>query len=310
MPRTALVDRLVAAPAVPVLNVTAPAGYGKTTLMAQWAHAAPASRGVGLGRPSRNDPAVLLTYLAVALDRLERIEPRVFRCLASPGIGIADVVRLVTSIVAMQEPVFIALDNADALTNAAVSRHGGRAALRLPAGSQLAVGGRQSMLAPIPRLRTRTCASSRSGRTISLWTRARRSCFLRARASRCPTTASAVGDRTEGWPAGLYLAALAMNAGGHHEDVGGTFAGDDRYMAEYLHAEFLSHVSRADVTFLTRTSILDRLSGPLCDATVGGKARPGRSTDSNGATCSSSRSTGGASGTATTVSSVSCSTQS
>ena len=73
--------------------------------------------------------------------------------------------------------------------------------------------------------------------------------------------------RTEGWPVGLYLAALAVKAGGSHEDVGVTFSGDDRFMSDYLRSEFLDRVSRSDVTFLTRTSILDRMSGPLCDAT-------------------------------------------
>ena len=78
-------------------------------------------------------------------------------------------------------------------------------------------------------------------------------------------------ERTEGWPAGLYLAALAINAGGAHVDVAHTFTGDDRFMGDYLRTEFLDRVSPADLSFLVRTSILERLSGPLCDATVGRK---------------------------------------
>ena len=73
--------------------------------------------------------------------------------------------------------------------------------------------------------------------------------------------------RTEGWPVGLYLAALAVRAGGSHTAVGVTFTGDDRFMGDYLRSEFLDRVSASDATFLTRTSILDRMSGPLCDAT-------------------------------------------
>ena len=75
--------------------------------------------------------------------------------------------------------------------------------------------------------------------------------------------------RTEGWPAGLYLAALAMNAGSPHLAVASTFSGTDRFVAEYLRSEFLDRVSRADVLFLTRASILDRMCGSLCDETVG-----------------------------------------
>ena len=75
--------------------------------------------------------------------------------------------------------------------------------------------------------------------------------------------------RTEGWPTGLYLAALAMNAGSPHLAAASSFSGTDRFVAEYLRSEFLDRVSRSDVLFLTRTSILDRMCGPLCDATVG-----------------------------------------
>ena len=77
--------------------------------------------------------------------------------------------------------------------------------------------------------------------------------------------------RTEGWPVGLYLAALAMKAGGSTSEIGATFTGDDRFMGDYLRSEFLDRVSRAEVLFLTRTSILDRMCGPLCDAVIGGK---------------------------------------
>jgi LuxR family maltose regulon positive regulatory protein len=62
-----------------------------------------------------------------------------------------------------------------------------------------------------------------------------------------------------------------MNAGSPQVDVGSRFAGNDRYMGDYLRSEFLGRVSRADVAFLTRTSILDELTGRLCDATVGRK---------------------------------------
>ena len=76
-------------------------------------------------------------------------------------------------------------------------------------------------------------------------------------------------ERTEGWPAGLYLAALAMNAGSSRADIVQPITGGDRFIGEYLRSEFLDRVSRADVSFLVRTSILDRLCGPLCDVTVG-----------------------------------------
>ena len=75
-------------------------------------------------------------------------------------------------------------------------------------------------------------------------------------------------DRTEGWPVGLYLGALALKAGGSREHAGVPFSGDDRLMADYLRTELLAFLSDAEVSFLTRTSVLDRMSGPLCDAVL------------------------------------------
>ena len=72
---------------------------------------------------------------------------------------------------------------------------------------------------------------------------------------------------TEGWPAALYLAALAIRAGDASADRG--FTGDDRSMGDYLRSEVLDRLSPAQRTFLVRTSILDRVSGPLCDAVLG-----------------------------------------
>ena len=76
-------------------------------------------------------------------------------------------------------------------------------------------------------------------------------------------------QRTEGWPAGLYLAALAIQSGS--PAAGFSFSGDDRLVEDYLHSELLARLSRSQVSFLVRTSILDRMSGPLCDAVTGGK---------------------------------------
>ena len=76
-------------------------------------------------------------------------------------------------------------------------------------------------------------------------------------------------QRTEGWPAGLYIAALAIKAG--ETAPGFTFSGDDRLMGDYLRSELLPRVSPSQAGFLVLTSILDRMCGPLCDAVLGRK---------------------------------------
>src|SRR5258705_115199 len=79
-------------------------------------------------------------------------------------------------------------------------------------------------------------------------------------------------QRTEGWPAGLYLAALSLQDQPDRERALARFAGDDRLVADYLRDELLAELPRDRLSFLTRTSVLDDLSGPLCDAVL---ARPG-----------------------------------
>jgi LuxR family transcriptional regulator, maltose regulon positive regulatory protein len=83
--RPALVERLLAAAGGTVVCVVAPPGYGKTTLLAQWAQRKGGRVGWVTVDPHDNDPAVLLTYLAVALDRVASIDPVTFQVLASPA---------------------------------------------------------------------------------------------------------------------------------------------------------------------------------------------------------------------------------
>jgi LuxR family maltose regulon positive regulatory protein len=71
--------------------------------------------------------------------------------------------------------------------------------------------------------------------------------------------------RTEGWPAGLYLAALSLREGGPLPAAAVSFGGHDRLVSEYLEAEFLTRIPRRQRVFLTRTAVLERLCGPLCD---------------------------------------------
>ncbi|MGH8977169.1 MAG: hypothetical protein ACRDV7_03760, partial [Acidimicrobiia bacterium] len=266
--RAAIVERLVAPGGGSVVAVVAPAGYGKTTLLAQWSeHKQP--RVAWLSADARdNDPAVLLTYFAIALDRIEPIEPKLFRPAGAPGTGVADVIRLVASIAAMNEPVALVLDNAEAITNAECCDIIAGLALRLPAGSQFAIGSRQEVPVPVSRLRAQGGTIELDVEHLAMDHAEAQSLLGSAGIALAESAVRDLVERTEGWPAGLYLAALAMNAGGSHIDVAQTFTGGDRFMGDYLRSEFLARVSRADVSFLVRTSILERLTGPLCDVTV------------------------------------------
>ena len=267
--RAALVDKLLASQRQRAIAVVAPAGYGKSTLLAQWAeHRHPRAAWVSLDDRD-NDPSVLLAYLAVAVDRVQRIEPTVLRSSASLGAGVADVARLASSIGATGAPIVLVIDHVEALTSAECKDMIAELILRLPSGSQVAMGSRHEVPVPVPRLRAEGNIIEIGAADLAMHTSEAGPLLSEAGVELGAEAVQDLVDRTEGWPAGLYLAALAMSAGSVNTGVEFSFTGADRFMGDYLRTEFLDHVSRRDVTFLTRTSILDRLSGPLCDVTVG-----------------------------------------
>src|SRR5580693_8013534 len=139
--RTALVDRIAAAQA-PVITVVAPPGYGKTTLMAQWAErVGPRVAWVSCD-DGDNDPVVLLSALAVALDRIEPVDPKMFPMLASSGAGITAVPRFVSGVASMRRPVTVVLDHTEAVTNKECLNTIAEFGLRLPPGWQFALASR------------------------------------------------------------------------------------------------------------------------------------------------------------------------
>ena len=121
-----------------------------------------------------------------------------------------------------------------------------------------------------------------------------------------PSEISELTDETEGWPAGLYLAALSMQAGAPSPVDAEGFKGDDRFVAEYFRLELLSRLPAAEAQFLKHTSVLDRMSGRLCDSVLQTTHSADKLERSRVRTDSSCPSTGGASGIATTTSSASC----
>jgi LuxR family transcriptional regulator, maltose regulon positive regulatory protein len=154
VPRAALVDRLASHPA-PVISVVAPAGYGKTILLAQWAERKGRRAGwVSVDRRD-NDPAVLLSYIAAALDRVEPLGPQVLQTLAAPGVSVSASVlpRFAAALSAMTQPVALVLDHVEVLANVQSLDAVAEIALQLPTGSQLALGSRATPRLPVGLLR-------------------------------------------------------------------------------------------------------------------------------------------------------------
>jgi LuxR family transcriptional regulator, maltose regulon positive regulatory protein len=268
--RAALVSRLAAARA-PIITVIAPPGYGKTTFLAQWAERiGPGVAWISCSEED-NDPVALLGALAVALDRIEPIDPAIFRALPSPGADIIVVPRFVSAISSMDQPVTVVLDHVEAVTNKQCLNVITEFALHLPPGSRLALASRTGVPLPVARLRVQGGIVEVGVEDLAMGPQEAASLLAGAGAELGEAGIDELLQRTEGWPAGLYIAALAMKSGRRQSEVGFTFTGDDIFMGDYLRSELLDRVSDAEASFLTRTSVLKRMCGSLCDAILGAK---------------------------------------
>jgi LuxR family maltose regulon positive regulatory protein len=263
--RTALLGRL-AATRVPVITLVAPPGYGKTTLMAQWAQRTE-SRVAWLScDDADNDPVVLLSALAVALSRIGPVDPAIFSALASSGADITVVPRFVAAVAPVQPPVTVLVDHAEAVTNRQCLNTLAEFALRLPPGWQFALASRAVVPLPTARLRAHGGILEITADDLAMGPPEARSLLKGAGVEADEASLRDLLQRTEGWPAGLYIAALAIKSGTRQSDAGFTFTGDDVYMGDYLRSELLAGISAEEASFLARTSVLERMCGSLCDA--------------------------------------------
>lgn len=265
--RTRLLDVLLASPAS-IATVVAPPGYGKTTLLAQLAEQlAPQVAWVACDELPA-DPVVLWTVILAALQPLAPSDWPAPSLLATSGGDLSAVPRLVASFGLIEEPVSLVLDNAEAIRPRECWTALAELALRLPRGWRLAFGSREELPLPLSRLRLHERLLELRADDLAMRPHEARALLDRAGVSVSKAQSADLVRQTEGWPAGLYLAAIEMRDG--RTKPGFTFTGDDRLMREYLRSELLSRASTWERTFLTQTSILDRLSGPLCDAVVAG----------------------------------------
>jgi LuxR family transcriptional regulator, maltose regulon positive regulatory protein len=250
--------------------VVAPAGYGKTTLLAQWSRRKGERVGWVLVDRRDNDPVVLLSYLAVALDRLEPLDPSVFDALAAPGASVPASVlpRFLAAVSAMTGPVALVLDNLELLKNQACLDAVAELALSLPPGSQVAIAARTRPTLPVALLRARGQVVEVGVTELAMNQREGQALLKATSTGLSDPEVTELVRRAEGWPVGLYLAALAHQAGGQPATASFAFTGDDRFLADYLQAELLAHLPPERVAFLTRTAVLERLCGPLCDAVL------------------------------------------
>jgi LuxR family maltose regulon positive regulatory protein len=267
VPRTSILERLVASrEGGQVVVVSAPPGYGKSTILAQWARADDRSFAWIPLEQADNDPAVLLEAVVHAVSGIVPVDPTVARWAASPRpqFGRTVVPKLAASLAAAPEPFVVAFDDAHHLSDPESVGLVGRIVEHVPMGSTVAIAGRTELALPLARLRASGGVLDVGLDDLAMDLSESRSLLLAAGAELDDEQLELVFRSTEGWAAGLYLAALARTGEGR-AGAPEPFRGDDRLMGDYLRAEVLARLSEDEVDLLTRSSVLERLSGPLCD---------------------------------------------
>ena len=266
--RESVLRRLTGNPQVPVALVVAPAGYGKTSVLTEWAERDDRPFAWIAIEEADNDPGRLLGSIAGALHDLEPIGPDVFGALSAPHprFSSAALARLGQYLSGRVHDFVLVLDDLQLLHDhdsldvlSAVADH-------LRPGSQLALGARGDPPLHLGRLRAQGKLLELRARDLAMAEAEGAQLFAEAGVRLDDAEVRTLVHRTEGWPVGLYLASLALRDQADMGRAVANFAGDDRIVTDYVRDELLSQLSPARIRFLMRTSVLDRLSGPLCDA--------------------------------------------
>ena len=273
--RPRLVERLERGAEARLTLVSAPAGFGKTTLLAGWLADSPAvDRSVAWLSldPTDNEPVAFWTYVVTALHRaLPGVDLTALELIASPSVAFRSVLSsLLNELAAVPGDVWLILDDYHLVEDPGIRDEMTYLLEHLPAQVHPVLLTRADPDLPLARWRMR-------GELVEI-----RAADLRFTSDEAGAYLSAVpgvaldatdvavlAERTEGWIAALQLASLSLQG---REDVSGfvsQFAGDDRYIVDYLVDEVLTHQPDTVREFLLQSAVLDRLTGPLCDAVTG-----------------------------------------
>jgi LuxR family transcriptional regulator, maltose regulon positive regulatory protein len=273
--RPRLAERLNTAVRTPLTVLAAPAGFGKSTLLAEWLGTlppdAPAVAWLSLDHRD-NDPALFWTYVVTAMQTaVDGVGSTTLQLLASSAPSAeAALAALLNDLEDLPTDLLLVLDDYHLIEASEV--HDGMTFLleHLPPQVHVVLATRTDPPLPLARMRARGQLSEVRAADLR-FTVEESAAYLNGPMGLglSERDVAALDGRTEGWIAALQLAALSMQG---RDDVGAfiaAFAGDDRYIVDYLGEEVLARLP-ADVRhFLLETSILERLTGPLCDAVTG-----------------------------------------
>src|SRR5438270_4901505 len=265
-----------------LILIAAPAGFGKTTLVSAWLAGVPRPAAWLSLDKGESDPTVFLTYLVAALRTIAAtIGEGVLGVLQSPQPPPTETIltALLNEITTIPDHFVLVLDDYHVIDAKPVDQALAYLVEHLPPQMHLVIATREDPQLPLARLRARGHLTE--VRAVDLrFTPSEAAEFLNQvmGLNLSAEDIAALERRTEGWVAGLHLAALSLQG---QQDTTGfirSFTGSHHFVLDYLLEEVLGQQSESLQTFLLRTSILDRLCGPLCDAVLMDPSVSGRAT--------------------------------
>jgi LuxR family maltose regulon positive regulatory protein len=273
VPRPHLVDRLNEGLSRKLSLIAAPAGYGKTTLLSAWA--------AGCGQPVAwlslddrdNEPARFLAYLIAAIQTIEAdlgqdILPALRSSQSSTLANWLPV--LVNQLDTIARPFVLVLDDYHLITTPEIQQALTFLLEHQPPQMHLAIATRKDPPLPLPRLRARGQLTELRQADLRFTAEETTAFLQRGMGVELSTEdVAALVSRTEGWIAGLQMAALSIRDRAGVSRLIAAFGGSHEYIVDYFAAEVLDQQPEPIKTFLLQTSILDRLYGSLCDAVTG-----------------------------------------
>lgn len=269
--RTALLEWFSVHRVEPVVAILAPAGYGKTTVLGQAAEADARPFGWVSLVDGDNDPVVLMTHVAQGLARIANVDGEAFAAPRFPpgALWSSSVPRLAAAFASIERPAVVVLDDVHLLRDGDSLDIVGALCTCVPEGSQLMLSGREESVVDLARVRAERRLAELGRGDLAL-DHVEAGALLRAAAVDLSGPDVAELTRlTEGWAAGLYLVALSFRGRGSLErEAVSAAARHSGHVARYLRSEILSRLAPEQVEFLTRTSVLEWMCGPLCDAVL------------------------------------------
>lgn len=267
--RARLVDKLDTLSAHPVVLVAAPAGFGKTTLIAQWLASDTSQQVAWVSIDAGdNDPVRLWTHIATALERIHcdlGQDVSALVAVNSDDITAHVLPTLLKAMALLGQDIVLLVDDFHLVHEPACHDQMAFLADHLPPRAHLVIATRSNPGLRLGRLRASGLLGEIRAADLAFNTEEASALLARESITLSSGSVEHLMQRTEGWPTGLYLATLSISRQGDPDEFVRLFGGDSRFTGDYLIEEVLAHQPAEVREFVTQVSILDRLSVALCD---------------------------------------------